>query len=111
MRLESVTLFLLVAAVDHPWQGAAAAVGAPRGRKAAVEGGLKPLSAGSALPGAQPQSDGRGAIPACGLLPPLLRHGRVASPAGPGMPSVEMSCDPAGAWAALPGLAVPPLPV
>lgn len=103
-----VTLFLLLAAMDHPRQAAAATVGGPRGHEAEVEKGPKPLTAGSAWCPAQP--DGRRALPAHGLLPPLLWHGRTPTLVEPDAPSVEMSCDPAGAQGAMTGLAVPLLP-
>lgn len=103
-----VTLFLLVAIMDHPQQGVVAAVGRPRGHEAVVEEGLKPLwgaGTSSSLPSTQLWPDGHRAHPACGL-PPLLQHSHPGSARdaiseeelrpsqGPGSP-VRSGCPPA----------------
>lgn len=100
-----VTLFLLVAIMDHPQQGVVAAVGRPRGHEAVVEEGLKPLwGQEPAAPCLAPSSGLMDTEPTL----PVVFHlcSSTATPAVPGTPSVKRNCDPARAQGALRGLAV-----
>lgn len=87
-----VTLFVPRAAKGHPWQGAAAALGGPRGGEAAVEEEPKLFCASSTQTG----PDGRRAHPARGVLPPLRWHGHMTTLVGPGTPraSRDWLCPP-----------------
>lgn len=84
----SPVTILLTAAVDHPRQGAAAAVGGPRRTRLGWRKAQSPSLAAAPSPGLM------GAEP---TLPAVCSHLclGMASPAGPGIPPVEPSCDPA----------------